>query len=63
MVPDNDVAGEELVIKIKDNYKGSLSVLRISDSEIKDVDEIPGQTGMTVEEYRNNGGFVLDSFL
>ncbi len=62
VVPDNDIAGEELVIKIKDNYKGNLSVLRISDSEIKDVDEIPSQTGMTVEEYRNNGGFVLDSF-
>ena len=60
--PDNDAAGKVLIKRIKDNLSAtsSISVLRISDMNIKDIDEIPKKTGLTVAKYREQGGFYED---
>ena len=60
LVPDNDDAGSVMVSFLKEKLL-SLKVLRIRDKEIKDVDEIPDKTGLTIEQYREQGnGFVQD---
>lgn len=61
LVPDNDEAGTELITKLREHIK--VRVLRITNSYIKDADEIPGKSGMSVEQFRINGGFIFEESL
>lgn len=60
--PDRDRASEEMVLDIKERYKGTskiVEVLRIVSDMVKDHDEIPKKLGISVKEYREQGGFEL----
>ena len=61
VIPDNDQAGELMIEKIKLNYTGILSVLRINNPLIKDCDEIPTKLGISVKKFREDGGFLLEN--
>lgn len=56
VIPDNDEAGERMTDEIKRRHS-NVSIMKIRNQQIKDVDEIPGVTGKTVEQYRIEGGF------
>lgn len=60
LVRDSDDAGIIMAQKVKKFYNGNLQVWTLADSKIKDVDEIPTTLGITVKEYREKEGFLLD---
>lgn len=59
-VSDNDKAGKTSVSVLKEHYTGILRNLRIVNPNIKDTDEIPKKTGMSVKEFREQGGFSFE---
>jgi len=62
VIPDNDDAGQTLVRKLKELYGERVGVMNIVDPEIKDIDDIPRLTGMTVQQYRESGRLVEQFF-
>ena len=63
LVPDNDKAGITQTKWFKDNYKGKLHVLRLNHPNIKDADEIPEKLGISVKDFREQGGFTFEGGL
>jgi hypothetical protein len=66
IVPDNDNPGLEFIKQIRANAdpKAIIEILRIINPYIKDADEIPSKSGMSVRDFRLSGGFMLElSFL
>lgn len=61
LVPDNDEAGTQLITKLREHMK--VRVLRITNYEIKDADEIPDKSGLSIEQFRKNGGFIFEESL
>jgi DNA primase len=61
VIPDNDEAGKKLVPFLRKNLeKTIIECLRIKDTWIKDADEIPKKSGISVQQYREAGGFVKE---
>jgi hypothetical protein len=64
VIPDNDKGGIVMVNFLRKSLTTSkVSVYRIGDSSIKDVDEIPIKTGKSVEQFRLDKGFHLENTL
>lgn len=65
LIPDNDRGGLAMIRFFREvlNTSTKISVFRIGDPEIKDVDEIPKKTGKSVEQFRLDGGFHLERAL
>lgn len=62
-VRDNDEPGKALTKVLQKNLTGQLSTMDIVDQSLKDVDEIPTKKHTTVREYREKGGFILNSLI
>lgn len=56
MIPDNDVPGLKFAKQLKEYFKDKFSVLRIRNSNIKDVGDIP----IPVSDFYNQNGFIED---
>jgi DNA primase len=61
IVPDNDDAGKLLPVVLRTQTKSLVEVLRISDQTIKDADEIPVKSGLTIQQFREAGGFEFET--
>jgi DNA primase len=63
IVPDNDDAGKTFInqIKINSNPNSKIEILRILNPEIKDADEIPKKSGLSIREFRLANGFLLEN--
>lgn len=57
IIPDNDDAGRKIIPAIRGVATGKVEVLSITNYLIKDADEIPKKSGMSVREFRENNGF------
>ena len=60
VIPDNDPAGREYADFIKKEFPGKVRVLKIDSTTIKDVDEIPKKSGMSICEWREQGFFKYE---
>jgi DNA primase len=65
IIPDNDQGGIAMIRFFKEvlNTSTKISVYRIGNPDVKDVDDIPKKTGKTVEQFRLGGGFHLEKTL
>jgi len=68
VVPDNDEAGNSLaknlqirLSEICSEKKPKINEFKIMDKSIKDIDEIPDKTGLSVQKYREQKGIRLQS--
>jgi len=62
LIPDNDESGKKVIDSLRTRLSTKFSVLKIGSALIKDIDEIPKKTGLTVKEYRERGNFIAQSF-
>jgi DNA primase len=60
LVRDSDEAGIQQAKRIKEFFTGKYSVWTLNSMEVKDCDEIPTHLNITVQEFRESGGFIPD---
>lgn len=63
LIPDNDKGGMAMLAFFQKVLNTKITVYRIVDPSIKDVDEIPKKTGKSVEQFRLDGGFRIEKTL